>query len=141
MIRRATSDDLPAILRLAGQLGDATDPAGLPARLGRILDHASHAVFVAEGDAGACGFAAAEHRLLLASGEWVELVALVVDEPVRRQGYGTRLVAAAEAWAARRGVERVLIRAGAAGDGAQAFYPGLGYAPLATQDVYARTLR
>lgn len=141
MIRRATADDLPAIVRLLAQLGGATDPADLPARLGRILDHASHAVFVAEGDAGTCGFAAAEHRLLLASGERVELVALAVDEAVRRQGYGTRLVAAVEAWAVRRGVERVLVRASVARDGAHAFYPGLGYAPLKTQHVYARTLR
>ncbi len=141
MIRRATSDDIAAVVRLAGQLGGATELAGLPARLGRILDHASHAVFVAEGEAGPCGFAAAEHRLLLPFGEWVELTSLVVDEALRRQGFGTRLVAAVEAWAARRGVERVLVRSSVTRDVAHAFYPGLGYALLKTQHVYARSLR
>jgi len=138
MIRRAAVEDVPGITRLAAQLGGATELAQLPVRLSRILEHASHAVFVAEGDTGLSGFAAAEHRLLLPFGEWVELMSLVVDEGSRRQGLGAQLVAAVEAWAARRGVERVLVRSSVTRDAAHPFYRGLGYAHLKTQHVYAK---
>lgn len=140
MIRRAASDDLPAIAALAGELDAEADAAGLQARLSRILDLATHAVFVAEGDAGPCGFAAAEHRLLPA-GERVELTWLAVAADARRRGVGTQLVAATEAWARRRGVSQVLVRAALARDAAHGFYPALGYAPLKTQHVYVRALR
>ena len=141
MIRRATPSDVPAIARLAAQLGGATDLDGLPARLAKIMDQATHAVFVAEGDDGPCGFTAAEHRLVLPLGEWVELVSLLVDEPARRQGLGTQLVAAAEAWAMRRGVERVVVRSSTSRDAAHAFYPALGYDLHKTQHVYAKHMR
>ncbi len=141
MIRRATVDDIAGIARLAAQLGGETELEQLPARLQRILDQASHAVFVSEGDDGLAGFAAAEHRLLLAFGEWVELMSLVVDEPVRRRGIGAQLVAATEAWAARRGVERVLVRSSIAREGAHPFYLSLGYGAYKTQHVYLKHLR
>ncbi|WP_202841660.1 GNAT family N-acetyltransferase [Luteimonas saliphila] len=140
MIRRAAIADIPAIAGLAAQLGSTVDPETFPSRMARILELATHAVFVAEGDAGPCGFAAAEHRLL-PFGEWVELTSLVVDADARRHGMGTQLVAAVEAWARRRGVDRVLVRASLAREGAHAFYPALGYERAKTQHVYTRTVR
>ena len=141
MIRRAADHDIDAIVRLAAQLHGATELDGMPARLKRIMDQATHAVFVAENESGPCGFAAAEHRLLLPFGEWVELMSLVVDEASRRHGFGAQLVAAVEAWAARRGVARVLVRSSVTRDAAHAFYPDLGYDLLKTQHVYAKALR
>jgi GNAT superfamily N-acetyltransferase len=140
MIRRAATEDLPVIAALAAVLEADADTAGVQARLARILDLATHAVFVAEGDTGPCGFAAAEHRLL-PSGERVELTWLAVDPGAQRSGIGTQLVAAAEAWARRRGVGQVLVRAALAREAAHAFYPALGYEALKTQHVYVRALR
>ena len=140
MIRRAVADDIPAIARLAAQLGGATELSQLTPRLQRIVEHASHAVFVCEGDTGPCGFAAAEHRLLLALGEWVELTSLVVDEDAQRQGYGAQLVSAVEAWATRRAVTQVLVRSSVTRTAAHAFYPSLGYTHLKTQHVYSKTM-
>ena len=139
MIRRAVAGDIADIARLATQLGGAMELSELPARLHKIIEHASHAVFVAEGDAGPCGFAAAEHRLLLPFGEWVELMSLVVDEDARRQGHGAQLVGAVEAWAVRRGVSQVLVRSSVTRTAAHAFYPSLGYDHLKTQHVYRKT--
>lgn len=140
MIRRATIEDIPAIVRLAEQLGGAVELAELPNRVQRILDLATHAVFVVEDETQACGFAAAEHRLLLPFGEWVELMSLVVDEGARRRGFGAQLVGAVEAWSARRGVSRLRVRASVTRDEAHAFYPSLGYALQKTQHVYTRSL-
>ena len=141
MIRRADPGDIPALAALAGASGDdGGDPAGLPARLARMLELATHAVFLAEGDAGPCGFAAAEHRLL-PDGERVELTCLAVDADARRHGMGSQLVAATEAWARRRGVDRVQVPAALAREAAHVFYPALGYECLETRQVYLRTLR
>ena len=139
MIRRATPEDAAAIVRLAAQLGGTVELERMPGRLQRLLDQPTHAVFVAEDEHGACGFAAAEHRATLESAETVELTALVVDEPARGKGHGALLVSAVEAWAMRRGVDRVQVRASLARKQAHAFYPGLGYALLKTQHVYVKT--
>lgn len=149
IVRRAAAADVPAIARLAAQLGGAVETSRMPARLARILELPTHAVFVAEPDAtdaGAgtqaapCGFAAAEHRLLLPFDEWVELTSLVVDDALRRRGVGTQLVAAVEAWAGRRGVPRIVVRSSITRDLAHDFYPRLGYARLKTQHVYTHDL-
>ena len=139
MIRRATAADTDAIVRLAAQLGGAVELERMPARLQRILDQPTHAVFVAEDDTGPCGFAAAEHRLTLPFGEAVELMSLVVDESARRSGHGALLVSAVEAWAMRRGVGRVQVRSSITRDIPHTFYPSLGYALLKTQHVYLKT--
>ncbi|MCA0392684.1 MAG: GNAT family N-acetyltransferase [Proteobacteria bacterium] len=140
MIRRATDDDVAAIVRLAAQLGGAVDGDGMAARLKRVMAMANHAVFVAESDDVPCGFAAAEHRLVLPFGEWVELTALVVDAGARRQHHGSQLVAAVEAWAGRRGVPALRVRSSLSRETAHAFYPALGYDLLKTQHVYAKSL-
>ena len=146
-VRRAAIEDIPVIAKLAEQLGGAVDIDGLPVRLRRILDHAHHAVFLAERDVGddamasePCGFVAAEHRVLLQFGELIELITLVVDEPYRRQGVATQMVAAVEAWAARRGVPRVRVRSSITRDESHAFYPAIGYALEKTQHCYQRML-
>lgn len=139
MIRRATLDDTDAIVRLAAQLGGAVELQRMPARLQRILDAPTHAVFVAEDEHGPCGFAAAEHRLSVPFGDAVELMSLVVDEAARRKGFGSLLVSAVEAWAMRRGVDSVQVRSSIVREAAHAFYPGLGYALHKTQHVYLKT--
>lgn len=141
MIRRAAVEDIAGVAALAAQLGTVDDAQRFAPRMQRLLDHASHAVFVSQGDDGLAGFAAAEHRLVLQGGEWVELMALVVDDGARRQGIGAQLVAAVEAWAARRGVDRVLARSNVLRDASHPFYLGLGYTALKTQHVYAKSLR
>lgn len=149
-VRRATAEDIPVIVQLASQLGAAIDTAQMPVRLQRILEHSNHAVFVAERDIPSddpdrlatepCGFAAAEHRLLLPFEEWIELTSLVVDEASRRQGFGSQLVAAVEAWAARRGVPRVLVRSSVTRVEAHDFYPRLRFARTKTQHVYVHDM-
>ena len=140
MIRRAIPEDGEAIARLVGQLGGGSDPARLPMRLRRIMDQATQAVFVAEGEAGIDGFVVAEHRIEVQASESVELTALAVDHDARRHGLGAQLVAAAEAWAMRRGVARIVVRANVTREAAHAFYPALGYRLLKTQHVYAKTI-
>lgn len=145
MIRRAEATDIADIAALAAQLGGVDEVEAFPARLQRLLEHASHAVFAglrddAEGKHAVAGFAAAEHRIAV-QGEWVEITALVVDADARGQGLGAQLVAAVEAWSARRGVARIVVRSNVLREAAHPFYLGLGYAQSKTQHVYAKSLR
>ena len=108
------------------------------ARTSLLLDRPTHACFVDDADGELRGFIAAEHRLLLQSGESVEVTALVVDRTARRQRIGAALVDAVEAWSRARGVGRMVVRSSLARDGAHAFYPGMGYQCSKTQHVYLK---
>jgi len=68
------------------------------------------------------------------------LLGLVVDARQRRQGVGRRLVAAVEAWAARRGLELVSVRSNVARAESHPFYERLGYARVKTQHAYRKRL-
>lgn len=144
-IREARAEDAAEIARLTTQLAGASAdavlaPQTLARRLDRILEHPMHAVFVAAAEDALRGFVAAEHRLLLQFGERIELIALVTDADVRRQGVGRALVAATERWATRRGVTEMVVRSSLNRDAAHPFYRGLGYAHRKTQHVYTRML-
>lgn len=141
MIREATLADAAGIARLSAQLGHVVDAALVEARMRRIAAMPTHAVRVLETAEGSlAGFISAEHRLTIGSGDRVDIVALVVDADARRRGAGRRLVAAIEAWARARGIDRVLVRSNAARGEAHDVYPALGYAPAKTQHVYLKQL-
>ena len=139
-IRHAQVEDATELARLCAQLGYPAEAAQVEARLERMLDLPTHAVFVLAGDEGLAGFVAIEHRLSLEAGERGELVALVVDAAARGQGCGRSLVSAAELWALRRGLPEVLVRSNVLRDAAHPFYERLGYARTKTQHAYARPL-
>ena len=139
-VRRAASEDVAAVARLSLQLDPALDADTIAERFARLLTRPTHAFFVLDDADGVGGFAAAEHRSLLQFGERIEMVALVVDAPLRRQGAGSALVAAVEAWAWRRGVEDLVVRSSLARDASHPFYQHVGYVHHKTQHVYTRKL-
>lgn len=139
-IRHARIEDAGEIARLSEQLGYPITGSEAAARLKRLLDMPTHAVFVLAEDDGLRGYVAAEHRLLLESGERVDLVGLVIDDSCRRSGGGSALLTAAELWAMKRGVRQLRVRSNIARDGSHPFYEALGYARVKTQHAYAKTL-
>jgi GNAT superfamily N-acetyltransferase len=139
-VRRATLEDAAEISRLSLQLDPDLDPVTFTQRFARLLERATHAFFVLDDAEGVVGFAAAEHRSLLQFGERIELIALIVDPRVRRQGAGGALMAAVEAWAWRRGVENMVIRSSLSRDASHPFYQRVGYVQHKTQHVYIRKL-
>ena len=139
-IRHARLEDAGEIARLSEQLGYAMAAHEAAARLKRLLDMPTHVVFVLAEDDGLRGYVAAEHRLLLESGERVDIVGLVVDDRCRRNGGGGALLTAAELWAMKRGVRQLRVRSNILRDGSHAFYEALGYLRAKTQHAYAKTL-
>lgn len=139
-VRRAVADDAANIARLSLQLDPSLDPPTIAQRFAKLLERPTHAFFVLEDadDRTMLGFAAAEHRSLLQSGDRIELIALVVDAPLRRHGAGSALVAAVEAWAHRRGAEEMMVRSSLSREDSHPFYLGIGYTLSKTQHVYIR---
>lgn len=139
-VRRARPEDAAEIARLCIQLDPDLDPATIAQRFTRLVERPTHAFFVLDMTDGLVGFCAAEHRSLLQFGERVELIAVSVDADHRRQGGGSTLVAATEAWAARRGVADLVVRSSLSREASHPFYLQLGYAHHKTQHVYTRSL-
>lgn len=139
-VRRARPEDAASIARLSLQLDPDLDPATIAQRFTRLVERPTHAFFVLEMSNDIVGFSAAEHRSMLQFGERVELIALVVDAGLRRQGGGVALVAATEAWSARRGVADLVVRSSLSREASHPFYLQLGYAHHKTQHVYTRSL-
>lgn len=84
-------------------------------------------VWVAVLDGAVVGFVHAGERRHF-SGERDGYVGeLVVAESAERHGIGRALLAAAEDWAAGRGLRRLSLETGAANTAARAFYAALGY--------------
>ena len=141
MIRAATLDDAADIARLSAQLGYPADVAVFADRLQRMLRLPTHAVLVCEGEGDRlAGFIGLEQRLMIESGDKVEVVGLVVDANARRSGAGRRLIAAAEDWARARGLAELFLRSNIVRPEAHAFYPALGFERSKTQHVYRKAL-
>lgn len=137
MIRAATIDDAGEIARLSAQLGYAADVAVFEDRLRRMEAMPTHAVLVDDtGDGRLAGFVGLEQRLMIESGDRVEIVGLVVDADARRSGAGRRLVAAAEAWTRERGIDTLFLRSNVLRGEAHVFYPALGFELGKTQHAY-----
>ncbi len=138
-IRSARLDDAPEIARLSAQLGYPAEAGIFAGRLRRLLPRDTHALLVAEGgDGRLAGFIGLEQRLMIESGERVEIVGLVVDADARRGGIGRALVAAAEAWTRARGVDALFLRSNVVRPEAHPFYQGLGFARIKTQHAYLK---
>ena len=140
-IRSARPGDAAEIARLCTELGYTASPQDIEARLPSLLATGNHYIAVAAGsDSTLLGWIAAEHRLLLESGERVEIVGLVVGRDARARGIGKALVSTTERWATSRGVSTVLVRSNIARNESHAFYQRIGYTRTKTQHAYVKTL-
>ena len=140
-IRLAREGDAEEITRLCEVLGYPVSLEVMAERVSSLLSAQNHWVAVAAGQkASLLGWVAAEHRLLLESGERVEIIGLVVDPGARRKGVGNALVSGAEQWASSRGVSTVIVRSNIARTESHEFYQRIGYKRTKTQQVYAKIL-
>ncbi len=140
-IRPACSSDASALAGLSGQLGYPATEAEVSGRLGELMRHEGQAVFVAEeADGAVTGWVhAAVYRSLGGDPEG-EIVGLVVDQARRGQGFGQRLMRAAEEWARGRGLRAMRLRSRVHRIEAHRFYERLGYGRLKEQIVLRKEL-
>lgn len=139
--RRAAASDAPEIARLTNELGYPATEHEIASRLDTMLRLPTHFVAVAEEPrARLLGWVVAERRVMLESGEQVEIVGLVVDSTHRRAGVGTRLAIAVEHWAASQGIVTLAVSSNIARTQSHPFYERLGYVCTKTRHAYVKRL-
>jgi GNAT superfamily N-acetyltransferase len=137
----ARETDAAEISRLSLELGYQAGVDETLASLGQMLGSPRYVVVVASAGSGALlGWAAAERRLMLETGESVEITGLVVAASARRMGVGRALVAAAEQWARGNGFSSIRVRSNVARAESHPFYEKLGYERAKTQHAYRKAL-
>lgn len=140
-IRKAELGDAEEISRLALELGYGTSYIDIKNRLMTLCGSERHLIAVAAIDESSLvGWIAAEVRLILESGERLELVGLVVDARVRRKGVGRALVETVEGWAKELGLSRVVVRSNIVRPESHRFFETIGYAKQKTQHSYSKKL-
>jgi len=141
LVRPAKLSDAPELARLSLELGYTNAVPEIESRLQALLLRPDHFIAVAVGDPPPLlGWIAAERRLILESGDIVEIVGLVVDATLQRAGVGRALVAATEQWAASAGISTLWVSSNVARTASHPFYVTLGYARTKTQHAYVKTL-
>ena len=141
IIRAAADSDAAEVARLATELGYPTTADDMRTRLSRLISDSAHQIVVAAADDGALqGWMHVEDRFSLEGGARVELMGLVIDASVRRQGIGRSLLTVAESWASERGRNKVTVRSNVARAMSHSFYESCGYAREKTQHVYSKSL-
>lgn len=137
-IRRYQADDRGQVMSLAPRLTEGVaawrDPAAvLPAVQGWIRDAVSsagepdHAVYVAADGDRVAGVVAVCERLHFTGQLDAYVGELVTRAGMERRGIASQLMAAAEQWAARRGLAFLTLETGAANHTARGFYAAIGY--------------
>lgn len=139
-IRTAEPSDVPAITQLVEQLGYPASEADIAHRLDQLQADPRHRVVLAVRGDAVLGFIAAEQRLILETGKFVEIVGLVVAAGARKQGIGGQLLAVAESWARERGMASIRVRSNTARIESHPFYERHGYTRKKTQHVYAKNI-
>lgn len=140
-IRTALLTDAPDLAMLSGVLGYPVGDETLALRLANLLKRSEDIVLVAEvAPDHVVGWLHGAEQELLESGRRCEIVGLVVDAAYRGQGVGRQLVAAVEEWAARRGLEQIVVRSNVVRTESHPFYERLGYVRTKTQHAYRKQL-
>jgi GNAT superfamily N-acetyltransferase len=79
-------------------------------------------------------------HIALESGEFAEILGLIVDPAARRAGVGRALVAEAERWARLHRLACLTVRSNVLRGEPHTFYPALGFSRSKSQHVYAKSL-
>lgn len=139
-IRRARDSDAAALALLSGQLGYASTPQEVLARLRAVVARTDHAVFVAEADGSVVGWVHAFGTQVIEADACAEIGGLVVEKEQRGRGVGAALVARAEAWGRELGYRHVRVRSNVVRERAHRFYEKHGYECTKQSRVFTKVL-
>jgi GNAT superfamily N-acetyltransferase len=138
-VRDFAAADADAVAHLLDQLGYPVAHVGIVIdRAQRLMSDPAHALLVAEWHHAVVGLLHLARVSLIASEGYVEVHALVVDEPARGHGVGAALLAAAEAWTRQHGGGRLRVRSGAHRERAHRFYAANGYPAVKLAKVFEK---
>ena len=140
-VREARISDASNLALLAKQLGYASTPEEVAARLLGIFADSEHTIFVAEQKNGELvGYVDVFLFRTAASDVRGEIAGLVVEEKSRSRNIGRMLMARAENWAREKGCSECGLRSNVIREGAHRFYENLGYRVNKTQKSFRKKL-
>lgn len=127
-LRRAVESDIPELARLFTVLGHPTSAEALAARWPAWVASGNIALVAAADDGTLLGAATLCQTVVMHRPAPVgRITSLVVDQPVRGQGIGRSLVAAAESLLTQAGCGLLEVTSNTSRIDAHAFYESLGY--------------
>jgi N-acetylglutamate synthase-like GNAT family acetyltransferase len=130
-IRPARENDAEKLFELLAALTVTYEPSrtAFDENLPRLIESDREALLVAESEEGVVGYAmAAESMTLYANGPVVDLLELIVEERLRGQGIGEKLVNAVKAWGREHGCLDLNVATRRSGS----YYEHLGFSETAT---------
>ncbi|MGE6466948.1 N-acetyltransferase family protein [Alkalihalobacillus sp. NPDC078480] len=134
-IRPIDKNDPKKLVHLMEQLGYPTTEDDLVARFETLSKNTDYHTLIVESNNQCIGFAGLHRGLFYeATGQYVRIVAFVVDENVRRNGVGKALITAIEDWALSQGIHTLVLNSGNRGEraAAHAFYEKMGFQAKST---------
>jgi GNAT superfamily N-acetyltransferase len=137
-VRIARAEDAPELTRLCAELGYPNEEPDVARRLGELLAHPDHEVFVAEEGSRVVGWIQISLTRLLESPLSSEVGGLVVASDARRRGMGPLLLAAADAWSRARGCRAVRVPCNVVRADAHRFYEREGFREVKKQRIFER---
>ena len=141
VFREAQTSDAAEITRLCTQWGYPMSEQRSRECLEALLPSENDAVYVAELESSQlAGWAHVQTRDLISSQSFSEIVGIVVDESIRRQGVGRRLIEKCEAWAMAKQLPELWVKSNVIRPEAHEFYPGIGFKLAKTQQAYSKKL-
>jgi GNAT superfamily N-acetyltransferase len=141
VLREITLEDAEAAARLSGELGYPVSTQQMAARIRAQLQLPDHVTYLAtQPDGEVLGWIDVGITHHLQADRYAEIGGFVVSGAARSLGIGRKLLARAEAWAAERGLRRVLVRSQIARDRAHQFYLREGYQRTKTSAIFTKEL-
>lgn len=139
-IRSARAEDCGWLAELAGQLGYPSTAAETAKRLAGMEGSRECAGFVAEVRSEVVGWIGVFIYRCMEADARAEINGFIVEERVRSQGIGSKLLARAEEWARQRGCATIGLKSNVIRERAHKFYERLGYKAVKTQKAFRKEL-
>lgn len=139
-IRSARAEDCGRLAELAAQLGYPSTAAEIAKRLVGMEASNECAGFVAEVRGEVVGWIGVFIYRCMEADARGEINGLIVEERVRSQGIGSKLLARAERWARQQGCATIGLKSNVIREQAHKFYGRLGYKVVKTQKAFRKDL-
>jgi GNAT superfamily N-acetyltransferase len=141
IIREIAGGDAAAAAVLTGELGHQVPAEVMQRRIEELCGLTNRVVYVACLAGEVVGWIEISETHHLSAGSRAEIGGLVVASQVRSRRIGHCLIAQAEEWVKRRGLERMVVRSRSQRERAHQFYLREGYARTKTSAVFTKGLK
>ncbi len=140
-IRKMTRKDLSFLPPLAEQLGYKCSLEEVFSRFELLAEDDGVGLFIGEIEGSIIAFMQIHQNSTLLTGQRAELDAVVIDEHFRGQGFGKKMMAAAEDWARSKELPKLRLGSKTSRTDTHEFYKQYGFTVEKTWFVFSKPVR